>query len=435
MKLLLRALLLMPLADGVNAITLEAVLQRTVEHNLQIRSAQADLEGAYGRRLVLRSVGLPNLLLGVAGGLQGGHRSGEKPVQPFGFAYENFIQPIFNMVVPPSQRRGDIEVLIAEQQLNVAVTNQLHTARVAFYTAIYNRDLKDVRQQQLERLQQNAANQENRYQSGVTDHGSFVAAEVQAGELVPKIEAAERAYAGAVLQLSEAMGENFVHSAARLGPEGTLHYVNFDVPLLKATALALNRPDLQLARLLVRSARQDERIIAAAYYPVINAVISGEYIPVTGVRRLQSQGSPRRSDDIISSEIRAGAAYTWQVIDNGKISGAVAQQRAMVETNQLLLEKMERDVPLDLQRIQNNLDAIATKRKALESATSAAEQNVMTVRQNIDSGIGSQLEYRLAENDLLEVQSSLLTLVYLQNVALAEWDRATGRYLRLSTYR
>ncbi|KAF5408906.1 MAG: hypothetical protein Udaeo2_09270 [Candidatus Udaeobacter sp.] len=32
-------------------------------------------------------------------------------------------------------RRGDIEVLIAQQQLNVAVVDQLHAARLAFYAA------------------------------------------------------------------------------------------------------------------------------------------------------------------------------------------------------------------------------------------------------------------------------------------------------------
>jgi hypothetical protein len=51
-------------------------------------------------------------------------------------------QTLFTMAVPPSLRRGDIEVLIAQQQLNVAVVEQLHAARLAFYAALYNRSLE-----------------------------------------------------------------------------------------------------------------------------------------------------------------------------------------------------------------------------------------------------------------------------------------------------
>jgi hypothetical protein len=57
----------------------------------------------------------------------------------------NLEQTLFNMAVPPSLRRGDIEVLIAQQQLNVAVVEQLHAARLAFYTALYNRSLESIR--------------------------------------------------------------------------------------------------------------------------------------------------------------------------------------------------------------------------------------------------------------------------------------------------
>jgi Outer membrane protein len=431
MKRFLYAVALASCATAGDAITLEALLQRTLQNNPEIRSAKANMEQAFGQKLVFHSRALPDAVIGLPAGLQGGHRSTGNSVQPFGFAYGIFTQPLFNMAVPSSWRRGDIEVLIAEQRLNVAVVDQLHAARIGFYTAIYNRDLKTLRQEQYQQLRDNAASQQNRYQSGLTDRGTFVASEVQTLELEPRIETAQRAYEGALLKLSEAIGLDSSRRGALLEPEGSLKLVNFDVSVENGASIALNRPDLQLARLLVRADNEDQRIIEAAYYPVINAVVSGDYIPVSGVRRLQTQGSPRRSDDFVSSEIRAGAAYTWRVIDNGKISGAVAKQRAAREMNEVLLQKMERDVPQDLLRIRNNLDAIALKQRALQGASAAAEQNASTLRQNLEAGVASQLEFRSAENDLLEVRTGLLTLAYLQSVARAEWDRATGRYLQL----
>src|SRR5438067_10789059 len=111
-------------AGASHAITLADMLQKTVRDNPQIGSAKANLEQAGGRRLVFHSVALPQATIGLARGVQGGHRAGEKPIQPFGFGYGNFTQALFNLAVPASWRRGDIELLIAQQQLNVAVVEQ-----------------------------------------------------------------------------------------------------------------------------------------------------------------------------------------------------------------------------------------------------------------------------------------------------------------------
>jgi outer membrane protein TolC len=414
-----------------DAITLETSLQRTLENNPEIQKAKCNLEGAAGRRLVFHAIALPDAKIGVLGGVEGGQRAGQKAVQGFGFGYGGFIQPFFNMAVPASWRRGDTEVLIAQQQLQVAVVEQLHRARLAFYTAIYNRDLQGLRTEQRTRLEENAGSQKDRYQSGLVDRGAVVSAEVQMSELGSPIETARRAYEGAVLQLCQAMGDKLGPGARLPQPEGELSYraVKFDLAEASASAIK-HRPDLELARLLVQAAGEDQRILEAAYYPEIHITVSGEYIPVSDVRRTQSEGSPRRSDDIISSEIRSGGAYTWRVIDNGKVGGAVAREGAVREMNELLLRKMERDLPRDLSRLENDLESLATKQKALVPAQQLAEENAATLEQNVKAGVASQLEFRLAQNDLLDVKTGLLIVAYRQHVVLAEWDRTTGKYLR-----
>jgi outer membrane protein TolC len=425
-------LLLICRAGTTEAVTLEALLQKTIENNPEIQKARGDLERACGRRLVFRAVALPDAAIGAVGGVQGGRRAGEKSIQPFGFGYGGFTQPLFSAVVPPSLRRGDVEVLIAQQQLNIAIVEHLHAARIAFYTAIYNRSLKGVREEQRRRLDETASSQKARYESGLADRSVFVGAEVQARELDPRVETAQRAYDGAVLQLAEAMGGNLDFSVMLPEPEGELNYKPIDEDLKQETATALQRrADLKLARLLVRSANEDQRIIEAAYYPTIDAVVAGEYIPVSGVRR-ENTASPRRSDNVISSQIQGGGSYTWRVVDNGKVGGVVLRQRSAREINELLLHKLEADVGRELSRIHNDLGAIATKHTALTRASSAAEENALTVEQNLAGGVVSQFEFRLAQNSSLQIKSGLLTLAYQQNLALAELDRAAGRYLQFS---
>jgi len=416
-------------AQPTSAITLRQVLNTTLEKNPEILEAKAGLERAAGQRLVFRSIVWPNFEVGVPAGLQYGHRSGESGVKGFAVGRGDLEQTLFNMAVPPSLRRGDIEVLIAEQQLNVAVVQQLHAARLAFYAALYNRSLESIGSEQLKRLEENVATQKNRFDAGLADRSAFTSATVQTVELIPQVEGAQRGYRQAQLDLAQAMGIDPVKSSLP-EPDGELEFVPMQIDVAAETAAALERrADVKLARLFVRAANQDERIIAADYYPAIEGSIHGEWVPVSGIHR---QESTSKTQDFIGSEIREKAAYTWRVIDNGKVGGAKQRARAAREENELTCRKLESNVSRELSRIANDIQAIAAREKSLASASDAAEESARTVRENVATGLVSPLEYRVSQTAFLKTKSGLLTAIYQQNVAAAEWDRAAGRYLQFS---
>ena len=420
-------------AANLRAITLEAAMDRSLQSNPAIQQAKSAVERAAGQRLILRSISYPDANLKGIAGAQGGHRIElSDETKAFGFAQGNFAQALFNAAIPPSRRRGDLELLIAQQQLNVVVVEQLHKTRITFYTAIYNRSLDSLRESQQKQLEANIEAQQARYEAGTTERNSLTAARLQAHELEPQIEAARRAHNAALLDLAEAMGMDLGPGGALPQLEGELNYVDAHVNVERETAIALDRrADLKLARLLVRAADEDHRIVQADYYPAVRAIVAGDYIPVSGIRRGGS-GSPSRSDDFISSEIRAGAAYNWRVIDNGKVGGAVLRQREAREINELLLAKLEANVRRDLARVESNLRAIEAQHESLAKAADVSQQNVVALRENIVQGVASQLEYREGENDLLSAQDQLLEATFKQNVARAEWDLATGRYFQFS---
>ena len=411
-------------ACSTGAVTLERVLQTTLENNPAIQEAKAGLEQAAGHRLVFRSIAWPQVELGVPG-----HRAGESGLKGFGVGRSALDQTLFNVAVPHSFRRGDAGVLIAQQQLNVAVVEQLHAARLAFYAAIYNRSLESIRKQQQQRLRENAATQKNRFEAGLADRSAFTSATILATELETQIATSHRAYLDAQLQLAQAMG---IDPAKRTlpEPEGELQFVPLHVDLDSETAAALQRrADLKLARLFVRAANEDERIIAADYYPAVGGNIHGEYVPVTGIHR---QGSTSKTQDFIGSEIVERATYTWRVVDNGKVGGAVLKARAAREMNELTCRKLEANISRELPRIANDLKAIAARETSLSAASDSAEESARTVRENVASGLISPLEYRFSQNAFLTTRSGLLDAIYQHNAAIAEWDRATGRYFQFS---
>jgi outer membrane protein len=412
-----------------SGVTLQTVLRTSLERNPAILEAKSALEGAAGQRLVFRSVAWPDAELGVPAGVQAGHRAGENGVKGFAVGRGTLIQTLFNAGLPASMRRGDIEVLVAQQQLNVSIVDQLHAARLAFYAAVYNRSLESIRREQQRRLQENVTTQRTRFEAGLADKSALTSATVQEGELGTKIEGAHRAYLDAQLQLALAMGIDPAN-ASLPQPEGELQSIPMRVDLDSETAAALQRRvDLKLARLFVRAANEDQRIIAADYYPIVIGSLPGEYVPVTGIHR---EGSTSKTQDFIGSEIREKAVYTWRVIDNGKVGGAVLRARSAREINELTCRKLEANIPRELSRIANDLKTTDVREESLVSATAAAEESARVVQQNLASGLASPLEYRVTQNAFLETKSGLLEAIYEHNLAAAEWDRATGRYFQFS---
>jgi outer membrane protein TolC len=417
-------------AVNASALTLDAALATTLEKNPEIVQARMALEQAAGRRLVLRANSLPDFKIQGLLGVQGGKRADQPTIRPFAFARGFFTQALFDAAIPASRRRGDIEVLLAQQRLNVAIVGQLHTTRVAFYTALYNDSLRALGEAQRQRLAQNISTQSDRYRAGQTNRAGLVSAQLLERELEPHIQEAQRGYEGALLTLATTMG-NAATPSAEVRPDGELQFAetNYDLQTETVTALA-QRPDLQLARTLVRAAAEDQRIIQAQYYPALDATASGLYIPVTV--HTANSGSALRSDDTLSSEVTGGLAYTWRVVDNGRVGGQVARARAIREMNEISLRQLEANVSLELKRISNNSQAIERRWKALSAAVSASEQNVNVVQRTLAEGLSSQLEFRTAESSFLETKSALLSAAYQQNVTRAEWDRATGRYFQFS---
>src|SRR6187200_753951 len=233
-------ILIASFAYPTSAVTLREVLRTTLDNNPAIIEAKTGLEQSAGKRLVFRSIVWPDFDIDLPAGVQYGHRAGESGVKGFAVGRGNLEQTLFNMAVPPSLRRGDIEVLIAEQQLNVAVVEQLHAARLAFYAALYNRSLESIRDEQRQKLQENVVTQKNRFEAGLTDRSAFTSATVQADELVPQSETAQRGYREAQLNLAQAMGIDPAKSSLP-EPDGELEFVAIHIDVAAETAAALQR--------------------------------------------------------------------------------------------------------------------------------------------------------------------------------------------------
>lgn len=412
-------------------VTLAECYAQTLERNLEIRRQRADIERAAGIKTVFTARALPQASLNATLGYSGGNLYGAGG--PFAITQANMSQPLFDMGLPASLRRGKLEVVIAQQNLNRVVTGQLHATRLAFLRALLARRLFDLHQQIEAHLQANVRSAQQRLDVGMASRQSVRQAEVQLLSLKPALSKAQRDYVNAVTELDESRGTE-LGARGRLQlpePTGNLEYAVLKIDLEKETAQTIQRrPDLVLLRELIKAAAEEKRMVQAGYYPFVALTAFSLYVPkldVLGGRpEIVSGQDPRQS------ETRYGAAFTWQVIDAGKVRGASSQVESGRQAMEIALRRLEENVPRELQVLVHTLETIDAKVAALKQSAAEAEELLKLVEARVKLGEATQLDFLNAQSNLLSVRTGILLAVFSNEAARAEFDRLTGRYLDFS---
>jgi outer membrane protein TolC len=434
-------------------LTLDDCLAWTFRQYPEIQKARMDVERATGTKTVFRSRALPQLSGQVAIGLRGGnlYNSGQTRTNavgatvtnnattlyptPFSTLAAEFSQPLIDVGIPPSLRRGRLEVVIAQQNLNHEVTERLHEARTTFLQALYLRDLIALHEDIDQRLQANVESEQQRLHVGTGSEAALKSAQIQELDLQVQLSNLRGGYVTAVTRIAELCGLNLNEDARGTRqlwlprPVGELQYEPAKVDLPQETAYALtNRADLKLLQALVDATAADRQTVQAGYFPLVSLIGSALLVPQDYLLTKQTQIIPGQETD--STEGRAGVAMSWQVIDNGQITGASRRLEATRQAYEIDLHKLEQSVPRELATIEGSLEDADARRAALVKSTAEAEENLKLIEEQIALGQATQLDFLKAQGNLLSVRAGIADATYSHEIARAELDRATGRYLQ-----
>ena len=206
--------------------------------------------------------------------------------------------------------------------------------------------------------------------------------------------------------------------------------VEFD-PAATARAALADRPDLLSLRALVRSSSEDANIARAGYYPLVRVYFAGELVPQSFLQRTDSTNSTRTSDQTQTSEIRPGVQGSWTIIDTGAVRGAVRGAQAARDEIGIALRQVERDLPSNLAQVRARMRDATARIDALENNIGTAENTLTLIRNGVNQGLNSEIEVVDAQNGVIGSRSGLLNAELEMSLAHAEFDRLTGRYVRL----
>ncbi len=409
-----------------NAVTLTQCFAEVLAHNDELMRLRKDIERAAGTKIELRAADLAQINGELDGGIRGGSLYGQ--TSDYAFALANFSQPVFNTGIAATWRRGQSEILVAQQKLNVAVSDRLQEVRSYYLRAQRLQQLIAVSEEIIQRLQGNVTSEQQRREVGTSGPRPVLQAKVQLLAAQAELTAFRREAFEMRTRLAKTMGRPMGQLPAVIGdlPHET---VAFDWPAQAQLALK-RRADLKLLRAMIKSAAEDKRIVDAGYFPYISLIASGLYIP--GKKQV-SQVTPIIQGQVaLATEARYGGALTWQIVDNGSVTGASRQLTAVRQEYEISLHQLEQNIPGELARIAHSIEDANAQLTALYQSVAESAEQVRLVESRISVGQATQLDFSDAQRNLLAVRQGVVDALFQYNTALADLDGVTGRYLEFA---
>jgi outer membrane protein TolC len=121
---------------------------------------------------------------------------------------------------------------------------------------------------------------------------------------------------------------------------------------------------------------------------------------------------------------------SWQIIDNGQITGASHRLEATRQVYEIDLHKLEQSIPRELATVEGYLQDADARHAALAKSVAEAEEELNLIEAQIALGQATQLDFLKAQGNLLSVRARIEDATYSHEIARAELDHVTGRYLQ-----
>jgi outer membrane protein TolC len=305
-------------------------------------------------------------------------------------------------------------------QLRDTVDRVIATIRAQFYLVLLNRKLITVAEESIRLLGDQLKDQQNRFEAGTVPRFNVLQAEVALANSQPDLIRARNNYLVAQLELSRTLGLEASKSATgkpTFEAVGDLRAIERRISLQNALSAArVQRPFLKAQQQNISIEEQQITVAKAGLKPQVSADAGWE------IR------NSRRTDDL-SKEVNGwyyGVNGTWNIFDGFETKGRVIQAQSRLASARITYADSVLQVELEVQqayaRLQEARELIASQEKVVEQADEA----LRLARERLSAGAGTQLDVLNAQVALTRARTTQQQALYDFNVALAEFDRATG---------
>lgn len=426
-----------PKATAPN-MTLDDAVRLALKQNPQVLEAIQLIEATKGQIITVRAEALPDVTVsgaynqsarGLVQAPSGATASGGGSVSSSSGGQEKTwlvsvqaTQQIYSPAVGAAIKIAHLTIDSNYFNLRDVVDQTISTVRQQFYQVLLDRELIKVQEQSVELLKSQLQDQQNRLAAGTVPQFNVLQAQVALANQLPQLIKAREAFTVDELTLARTLGIQYNPLRAGLSPfnpvgDLTVH----EIEINEADAIERakeQRAFLKEQRQSILIQVQQIKVALAGYQPTVAA--SGGY---------EVRNSPFSSSDKLTDTVNGwffGVNGDWAIFDSGATYGRVKTARAQLESAKVNYDDAVLQVELQVQQAIASLkeasETIQSQVKSVEEATEALRE----ARERLDTGVGVQLDVLNAQVALLTAQSNELQAEHDYNVALAQFEFATG---------
>ncbi len=310
------------------------------------------------------------------------------------------------------------ETVLATRQTLISVEQAvLLTAVQAYMNVIRNREIVDLRENNLRLLREELRAAEDRFEVGEVTRTDVAQAQAAVALAQSGLAAAQGDLTRAIEEFREAVGRD----PGSLQTPGDLPQLAGDVDGAK-TAAVRRHPDILEAQRNVAASELNMRAAQAAMRPDLNLTA-----------RIRANETLSDSDDTQSGSV--GVELSGPIYRGGRLSSQARQAMAQRDSQRAQLRLATLQVQQDVGNGFANLQAARASRTANREAVSAAEVAFEGTREEAQLGARTTLDVLDAEQDLLDARANLISanadVVIAAYSVLAALGELTARDLNL----
>jgi outer membrane protein TolC len=304
------------------------------------------------------------------------------------------------------------------------VDTTIANVRSEFYAVLLDRAIINVQEENINLLQSQLGDQQNRFEAGTVPRFNVLQAEVALANARPQLIQARDDYDVAVLNLARTLGidpNTFDSGMPPINPVGVLTTDERPEPLAEAVQLARERrPFLKEQREQILIQVENIKVALAGYQPRLTA--DGGY-------EVRNNAFSKSIDKVVTGWF-FGFTGTWNVWDGGATYGQTKQAKAQLEEAKVNYDDAVRQVDVEVQQaldqVRESQDTIVSQQKAIEEAQEA----LRLAQERLTAGAGTQLDVLSAQVALTQSRTTLVQAQYNYNIAMAQFDRVTAANTR-----
>ena len=445
------------------SFTLDRAVLTALKQNPDILRAIQEIERSKGVMIQIRAQALPQVNAtgngswtdpklgsgssfttgaGGIGGGGGGGAGGDTSGARSSWAYDIRIlgqQMVFNYSTLRSIRGTFFQRDSAYFSFRNVLDQTIANVKTQFYQIVVDKALIGVQEEQVQLLESQLKDQQNRFEAGTVPRFNVLQAQVALSNQIPNLITARNNYRIAKLTLAKTLGLDFDPRRADSSPldvVGEMPYTPRKISIVEAIETGKrNRPFLKQARANVYNQVEQVHVALGGFFP--NFTTSGGYEvfsdPITNFST-KSKPPVKTTGSLSIDDVTRGWVFglqgNWAIFDSGAAYGQVKQQRALLSEAKITYDDDARQVELEIQQAYSNLlqnqELIQSQEKNVEQALEA----VRLAKARLDAGAGTQLDVLNAQVQLAAAESTKLQALFGYNSSLAEFDRVTGAQSR-----